>query len=357
MPKTFDLLTSVTVDYIPQAVMTLDSARRCCGFHGFYIFAADASDRAIVQLREQFKSAGLDWIGIFGPLDLGDKSDVFLEKFNYYNKFELSNLAKYFGVSHVLNAPDSSDVCVFVDTDTLFFDDVVPVVAAMDGYAAYVTPHLMGPSTVDEEHDIMIHGWINAGFFAFDSNHPETGQILGWLMDRISARGYQLPLVGLSADQTWMSGIPVLFRDAVMVSDYHGLNVAYWNLAERPLERSEGGGYLAAGVPLVMFHYSGFNVADRGQLTTHFDSPVIPGSALDEICQKYRNGLGRHKDVIETIDPLTVLSSTRKGMVSRIKSRERQCGATIYKTMPRPGIFSMVGSKIDAVFRRLGVTQ
>lgn len=69
---------------------------------------------------------------------------------------------------------------------------------------------------------------------------------------------------GLFVDQRWMDFAP-LFLERAHVSRDPGLNVAYWNLAERDLKRTQQG-YCVGDRPLRFFHFSGFDPRD-GKLT------------------------------------------------------------------------------------------
>ena len=350
--KSVSILTAVTVDYVPQAVVTLKSAHRTCSFHSFYVFVADASSDAIQQLRLILKD-GMPWLNVFGPKDLGSEREAFIQMFSYFSRFEIANLAKYIGMSHVLKDPLIGDACVFVDSDTFFLNDVCPLIRGMGDNSIYLTPHLLEPTDSDTEHDVMTHGWINAGFLGFNCKHIGTAQILEWLIERISCRGHQAPQLGLSCDQTWVSALPILFRNFVAVSEYKGLNVAYWNLDKRPLVRSQNNEILAGGDPLIMFHFSGFDEENTSILSKHSVVAVKVGSILDELCDEYRSNLQDSKKLHKHISGLTVLSCSTGSLASRIKASSSAHNVDLYKTMVRPGIFSKFGRMADTVVRKI----
>lgn len=353
MIQSVSLLTAVTVDYIPQTIITLKSARRYCTFHSFHIFVADAISETIENLREAL-GEDASWLHLFGPKDLLEAERViYLKCFRYYNKFEISNLAKYVGISHVLRDPSAGDMCVFIDSDIFFFGDVCPLlIEAIDDRAVYLTPQLLEPSNSDLEHDVMTHGWINAGFLCFSRYHAGTAFLLEWLIDRIFCRGHLAPQLGLSCDQTWVSALPILFRDLVNVSTYTGLNVAYWNLDKRPLTRSASDEILAGGDPLLMFHFSGFDETNPNQLSKHVDFPVSPDSILDELCQTYRTELEASKILRGRIQGFKTMPCSSANLASRIQVCAKENDVDIYKTMVRPEIFSRLGSRVDAAFRK-----
>lgn len=349
--KSVSVLTAVTLDYIPQTLVTLKSAHRSGNFHSFHIFVADAPSDTVKKLRLAI-SDDAPWLHLFGSEELGPERSIFMQVFRYFNRFEISNLAKYVGISYVLRDPSAGDACVFVDSDTLFFGDVCPLIENMGDKAVYLTPQLLEPTNSDTEHDVMTHGWINAGFLAFNRNHAGTALILEWLIDRISRRGHLAPQLGLSCDQTWVSALPILFRDLVVVSEYAGLNVAYWNLDKRPLTRSPNDEVLAGGVPLIMFHFSGFDETNPKLLSKHADVFVETGSILDGLCNVYRTDLQDSKKLRERINGLNTLPCSTASLTSRIQACTADHQVNLYKTMVRPGIFSRLGGVVDDVVRK-----
>jgi hypothetical protein len=334
--------------------VTLKSAYHNGSFQSFYVFVADASSDVVDELRSILKN-DTPWLSLFGPEDLGLEQSIFMQVFSYFNRFEISNLAKYVGLSYVLSNNSSDDVCVFVDSDTLFFGDVCPLIRGMGDKAVYLTPQLLEPTSSETEHDVMTHGWINAGFMAFNLKHERTAEILEWLIDRISKRGHLAPHLGLSCDQTWVSALPILFRDSVLVSEYKGLNVAYWNLNKRPLKRSIDNEILAGEVPLIMFHFSGFDESDPKILSKHANVSIEIDSILGELCNVYREDLHNGQKIREHVNNLKPLSCSNSSLESRIQICSTHHKIDIYKTMVRPGVFSKMGSLIDSILRKFKV--
>jgi len=258
-----DFLTVATVSYASQALATLRSARRHGHYGQLHFFALDAAPSATGALRQALGEDAA-WIQVFGPQDLDDEDRaVFLRAFQYYNPIEMSCFAKYIGAAHVLRYSASADRCIYADSDILFLADTDGAVEELNDKAILLTPHQFGPSSDSAEHDYLLHGWINAGFFVINRNNPATGELLRWLIHRISRRGFLAPGLGLSCDQTWITLLPALFAEHTGICRHAGYNVAYWNLTERVLTEGEEG-LLANGRRLVFFHFSGF--ADAGHL-------------------------------------------------------------------------------------------
>lgn len=348
--KYSSILTVATVDYLPQAIATLRSAYRQSAQSSFHLFAVDATTEAVADLRRILGNDAV-WIHVFGPNDLGPERTGFLAVFNQYNAVELCCLAKYVGISHVLRDSSAGEVCIFVDADMLFLGDIHEAVDAMGESAVLLTPHLMDPSSDDTEHDIMTHGWMNAGFLAFRREHAGTRGVIDWLINRVSRRGFFAPQYGLSCDQTWISALPVLFHDLTYVSRHRGLNVGYWNLSERPLVRS-GKAFLAGDSPLLLFHFSGFDWTRSKRLSKHSECPVPPGSLLEELCQLYRSELDGVAELWPGIGGLEIFACSKAELIERIRAGSLRNRVNIVIHTTELGLFSKVGGKIDSLLRK-----
>lgn len=284
-----DFLTVATVDYTPQALATLRSARRTGNHKAYYYFVLDATPQSLVALRKML-GADADWIKLFGPHDLATGRDIYLAAFAYFNAFELSCLSKYFAADHVIRQPDAADICIYADADLLFLEDLTPALAEIGAHAGLVTPHQLGPAPDVDEVEHLGLGWLNAGFFCVRSGHPQITHILDWLCDRIGRRGFNAPNNGLFVDQVWLSAALFSFPNQFWVSAHPGLNVAYWNIAERKLSQRDGR-FMAGDKPLLFFHFSGFEPSRKDSLSKHYSVPVAPGSVLDTLCAAYRAAL------------------------------------------------------------------
>ena len=233
----------------------------------------------------------------------------------------------------------------------LFLGDIREPVDAMGEDAVLLTPHLMGPSSDDLEHDIMTHGWMNAGFLAFRREHPANRGVLDWLIDRISRRGYFAPQYGLSCDQKWVSALPILFRDVTCVSRHRGLNVGYWNLRERPLARS-GRAILAGGSPLLLFHFSGFDWERSKRLSRHSEYPVPPGSPLEELCRLYQSELAAAAGLRANVAKLQTFPYSTASLTERIRAGSIRQGVNIVAPGGHAGVFSRLSGKMNSLLRK-----
>lgn len=344
-----DFLTVATVSYASQALATLRSARQYGHYSQLHFFALDAAPGATATLRHALGEDAA-WIQVFGPHDLDDEDKtVFLRTFQYYNPIEISCLAKYVGAAHVLRHSASADRCIYADADILFMADTDEAVEELHDKTILLTPHQFGPSSDSAEHDYLLHGWINAGFFVVNRDSPTTGEMLAWLINRISRRGFLAPGLGLSCDQTWVSLLPAMFEEHTAICHHPGYNVAYWNLTERGLKEGDGG-LLADGRRLVFFHFSGFTGAGCLQLSKHSSYPVPPGSLLEGICRRYQATLDAAMSL--PLSDIATLPCSRAGLRERISIGSHLNQLNIDAPTMKRGFFSRLGLKLDIMLLR-----
>ncbi|HWA70594.1 MAG TPA: hypothetical protein VG821_12265 [Rhizomicrobium sp.] len=338
------LLVVSTVSYMPQALTALRSARHNGRYAGTFLFVADATPSSLATIRDALVAE--PGLRVFGPHELTNGRDAFLRVFNYYNAFEVANVAKYVGVSQVLSQLRDGDVCIYADADTFFISDLGNAIAEMGSRGILLTPHQFSPSDDGHEHEYLLNGWLNSGFSAFVRGDPGARLALDWLTDRVGKRGYLATQYGMSGDQPWLSACPYLFPDDCFVSHNAGLNVAYWNIGERHLERT-GSAVLANGVPLLFLHFSGFKPEDRGKLSVHAEMEVGVGTVLSELCDLYRAELAAAGADIAKIGQLEVIRSAQTSLTQRLLLGEIHNDINLAATTAKSGPFTRIGRRID----------
>jgi hypothetical protein len=120
-----------------------------------------------------------------------------------------------------------------------------------------LTPHVLHPLPRDglepDERCLMLSGLFNLGLICVGSG---GSAFLEWWHERLLLDAVIDFPNALFTDQRWVDWVPSLFGGEVLRD--HGLNVAYWNLHERPLALGGDGRIMAAGEPLKFFHFSGY---------------------------------------------------------------------------------------------------
>lgn len=349
--KKTSLFTVCTVNFISSGLVALKSAKKHNEFERFYLFVVDADETDITNIEAILKNNNFEWIRIFGPNDLEEKDKVvLLNAYFYYNKIEICCLAKYIGLSYVLKQTNWNKICIFIDADIYFYGSLNSCLDELNNNAVILTPHSLGPISDDLEHMYLMHGWINAGFIAFNGKHPKSVDILEWLINRISRRGYFAPEYGLSCDQTWLSLLPLIFNDVIFMSKHPGLNVAYWNLDERRVNKYDSG-FWASDKPLVFFHFSGFEDISKGMLSKHSRIKIEKSSILYDICHVYDHEL----KITTCFKDYTFSNSfifSQNSLRERMNIGFKYFGITNNFSTEMLGLFGILGKKIDSFFKK-----
>ena len=150
------------------------------------------------------------------------------------------------------------------------------------GALAVLTPHLNAPIDDDcfpDELTVMRSGVYNCGFVAVNAAHPRADALLHWWSGKLEFGCYVDIAAGLFTDQKWVDLVPGMFPDVAILRD-DGYNLAYWNLAQRPVLETPDGDFTASGVPLVFAHFSGVVLSDPKRFSKHqnrFDADNIGG--------------------------------------------------------------------------------
>lgn len=165
------------------------------------------------------------------------------------------------------------DRIIYLDPDIFVYRPLAEVEQLLDqGALMVLTPHLTGP--LDDRHrptevDILRSGSFNLGFLAL-SWKRQTTDFLDWWGERLADRCVVDPDNGLFVDQKWIDLAPGMFADVAILRE-PGYNLAYWNLAHRPVALDGAGRVSVLDRPLVFAHFSGIDPADPSGLSKHQD--------------------------------------------------------------------------------------
>jgi glycosyltransferase involved in cell wall biosynthesis/GT2 family glycosyltransferase len=195
-----------------------------------------------------------------------------------YTPFELAMALKPLLLSHEL---DSHEQVVYLDADILVTAELTPVAAALAAHEIVLTPHLLDPIAPDEESpdepQVRKGGTYNAGFVAVRRGDA-SGRFLAWWGERLRTACRVDVAAGIFVDQSWLDFVPAMFGGVALLDD-RGCNVAYWNLAQRPLEL-RGDVLHAGGARLRFMHFSGLDPDDRSRLSRYGTRSDVAGDEL-----------------------------------------------------------------------------
>lgn len=282
------LLTVSTVSYLHQVDVLFSHARRIHPELKQTVLIADCSPQALDPVREALGPE----IDVLCTADLGYD---FLEGMrSYYSALEYCSALKVLGSAHILQNEKS---CLFLDPDMVILDSLSDAVINQPGEIVACC-HAFSPYPNDGESpddlELCLSGHLNGGVF-MTRRGGQGNAALDWLVDKTKSRWFVAPEHGMYADQQWLSALPYFFRDLTTVVSDRGVNVAYWNLHERPLHLNVPGEAitLATGDPLRLMHFSGFLVSSNGRLSKHtnrrFDAKTE--AVLDTMISDYGNAI------------------------------------------------------------------
>lgn len=280
------IFTIVSKNYISHARVLINSFLKFHRDVKAFVLLADKVDGYFLHEKEPFNVIEADSLGI--------------EDFNSfsfkYNIVEFNTAVKPFFFEYLFSKYGFRKV-VYLDPDIVVFRELAEIFEALDTYSIVLTPHITSPipddDRVPKEIDILKAGVFNLGFLGL-SGGDNTVKLLSWWKRRLYDKCLQAPLSGYAVDQIWMSLVPCLF-DNYLILKNPGYNVAYWNLHERAItKRNEE--YLVNGGPLYFFHFSGFSPDKRDVISKYQNrfGPIDSLSALNELCQTYNKLLNEN---------------------------------------------------------------
>jgi hypothetical protein len=213
--------------------------------------------------------AGDDGIDVvrLGDLPLSDDDRDLMR--TIYDVMELSTAVKPAFLQLLLR---DDDLACYIDPDIYVYAPFEELVDPARTVGIVLTPHVLEPIPRDgrapSERMIMQSGIFNLGFIAV--GRPAAG-FLEWWQERLRLDAVSDVEANLFTDQRWIDWVPALF-DHVVCRD-PGMNIAWWNIHERRLER-DGDGVTANGHPVRFVHFSGYSPASPEVFSKHHGPDV-----------------------------------------------------------------------------------
>ena len=196
--------------------------------------------------------------------------DCLEEMCENYDITELNTAVKPFYFDYFLkNRPDIQNI-IYFDPDIIVFDRLKPLEDNLEKFNIVLTPHITSPINDKfdtREIDHLNTGLYNLGFVAI-SRSEVSAKMINWWKERLK-KDCRIDLCnGLFVDQHWMIFVPIFFREHVLVDNYFGYNVAYWNLHERKVQFHHGK-FFINDVPLIFFHFSGYGINKPNEVSKY----------------------------------------------------------------------------------------
>ena len=233
-------------------------------------------------------------------LDLPDGDDFLFQ----YSVLELNTAVKPWALAHLMQQGYQN--VVYIDPDIRLYSPMHEVFHALSqegGADLVLTPHLLAPMTdplVPTELDIRRAGTYNLGFCALKAG-SNMRSMLSWWQGKLRRHCIIAHDQGMFVDQSWIDLVPGLFPN-VCVLRHPGYNVAYWNMAQRPLQVSVSGAITVLGQPLVFAHFSGLSPLEPHRVSKYQNRFTLSniGQALADLIQDYcervqQNGIEHYR--------------------------------------------------------------
>ncbi|BAQ61444.1 glycosyltransferase [Geminocystis sp. NIES-3708] len=212
------------------------------------------------------------------PLEIENITIIEAEKLNIpdfydfafrYDIMEFNTAVKPF-MMQLLIEEYNFDQVVYLDPDIELFSPMESVFLALDNGSNFViTPHITKPSeenTYPGDIGVMQSGIYNLGFIAVNNSH-QVINFLHWWGRKLRFYCVNEQHNGIFVDQKFVDLLPAFYDNVKILKDTN-INVAYWNLLQRNLEKKEQS-WFVDGQPLVFFHFSGININNNQRLSKH----------------------------------------------------------------------------------------
>lgn len=181
----------------------------------------------------------------------------------------------------------------------LVVSELSSVIETVAKSSVTLTPHLLDEAAHERELQILLSGTYNAGFVG--ATNRARG-FVDWWLNRTLDNPENDVAEGNYFDQRWLCLAPSMLEGVTVMRD-RGVNVAYWNMAERRLGSHEG--KLSAGdSPVRILHFSGFDVTCPDRASVHFGgvSTASFGPEAERAFQDYATAVAEADGRLEVTD-------------------------------------------------------
>lgn len=284
---TYTAFTLCSNNYLSQAIVLGQSLLRANPVWKYVIGLVDKRDITIDYDKIGFDIIDVDQVGI---VDLEDMV-------HRYSVIELNTAVKPFYFQYLFSKKQNEDVVIYLDPDIYVYGKFTELEEVMQTNDIVLIPHCQSALPLDGciplEEDILNTGIYNLGFIAVKKT--EIGlNMVQWWADRLMTKAYIDFEKGLFTDQIWQNLVPIYYPNTYIFT-HRGYNVAYWNLHERSIDKQGEDwmvSYAANLVPLVFFHFSGFN-PEKSMVLSKYQNRIMltEDNILFQLFEEYAKSL------------------------------------------------------------------
>jgi hypothetical protein len=259
--------TAVAGNYVAMARVLRDSFRR---FHPEIPFHVLLAGR-----KEEAGLLGGESAGVVGLHDL--RIPGLWKMLLRYERKQLMGAVKPALLRFLLEQGYES--VLFLDADLQVTATLEPLLEVVASHSLTLTPHV-GPAfaltgSPADAKLLLLAGVNNTGVVGV-TNREESRHFLGWWEGRLRTHCWEAVRQGFHFDQRWADLAMGFVEDLHLLRD-PGVNVAYWNLSQVEVRQTPEG-WTAAGVPLRLFHFSGYSPS-QPELVTRY----MPGLRINQL--------------------------------------------------------------------------
>lgn len=287
--------TICSSNYIAYARVLFDSLQRtdAVAAENFFLILADDPLPRHLEKSLPFKVINAADLGIAEIWDMAMR----------YSIVEFNTAIKPGAIRYLMD--QGYDRVTYLDPDITVFKRMSHVTDIHDaGHDLILTPHSTAPLIDGKDPDdirLMRTGAYNLGFVSVQDS-PDTRAMLDWWQTQL-LQNCRIDLDnGLFVDQKFMDLAPS-YCSKTHILRHAGYNVAYWNLASRPVTRAADG-WKAAGEDLYCFHFSGVVPDNPNILSIHQNRFTTANIGdLRHVLAAYLDALNAYRgDVFTKID-------------------------------------------------------
>jgi len=276
------IFTIASNNYLPMAEVLLESAAGAYPEADLFLCLADRRTDPDLNVPETAELLLAAEVGIPG-------FDAFAFR---YGPTEFHTALKPFVFEYLLRDRCYERV-IYFDPDIKIFRRSGQILQDLDRGAPFVlTPHFREAlpfRRLPDTQTILRAGVFNLGFIAANST-AEALRLLRWWGTRLLYDCRAEPERGWFVDQRFVDLFPAFTRDLAIYRTF-GANLAYWNLDEGELSKTEEG-FFFRNEPLEFFHFSGFDPRRPDRISKYLvDNRVEPESALGQLLSQYAETL------------------------------------------------------------------
>lgn len=269
--------TISAANYLPRVRVLENSFRQHNPGVSFHVLLVE-SPSACTRLTEE---TGFEFVS---PADVCP----YWEKMSfYYDVTEFSTALKPFFIEHLFDR--GYEAVVYLDPDIQVFSPLTDLTNLAKRFDLVLTPHICEPLPDDGARptsgEIIKAGVYNLGFIALRASDRVIDALRWWQTVCVDQCLFDAKS-GLFVDQFWAGMLPCFIQETYCLRE-SGYNIAYWNVFQRFLQKSEGTWKTKDG-DLFFFHFSGVTWGDLSHVSRHQNRvSAPPGSDLHQLLVEY----------------------------------------------------------------------